>query len=70
MVLGAMIHEPRNLGRFCNFPKFTSFFAIKLLDTYAGCDEFLSAFCTSTLFPSCFFNNKKIESAQFASSLT
>jgi hypothetical protein len=36
MVLGAMIHEPRNLGRFCNFPKFTSFFAIKLLDTYAG----------------------------------
>jgi hypothetical protein len=44
MVLGAMIHEPRNLGRFCNFPKFTSFFAIKLLDTYAGCDEFLSPF--------------------------
>jgi len=31
MVLSAMTHEPRNFGRFCDFPKFTSFFQLSYL---------------------------------------
>ena len=54
MVLGATTHEPRNLGRFCEFPKFTSFFRlsylIHMLVVMNCCQPFVLQHCSLPAF--------------------